>query len=60
MLSKLRSILMNQQGMQVLEAIGLAVISLIAVGVIFSLTKPGFNSASNKLGATINSVNNKL
>lgn len=60
MLKNTKLILNNQQGVQALEAIGLAFIGLIAVAVIFSKTKGGFDSASNKLGNTIQAVNNKL
>jgi len=60
MSTKVKTILDNQSGMQVLETIGLAVVGLIAVAVIFNLTKGGFNSASNKMTTTIQSVNNKL
>ena len=38
----------------------LAVIGLIAVAIIYNMTGGGFGSVTDKLGGTINSVNEKL
>jgi Flp pilus assembly pilin Flp len=59
-LSNIKRILSDQSGMQAMEAVGLAVIGLIAVAIIYNMTRGGFDSVTDKLGGTINSVNEKL
>lgn len=59
-LKKTITVLKNEKGMQVLETLGLAVIGLIAVAVIFGMTRGGFGSSADKIGSTIQAVNSKL
>ena len=39
--------------MQAMEAVGLAVIGLIAVAIIYNMTRGGFGSVTDKLGAQL-------
>lgn len=58
MLNKIRKILYDQSGMQVLEAVGLAVIGLIFVALIFNATKSGIDDTASKLGNTLEVIGN--
>ena len=59
-LSNIKQILSDQSGMQAMEAVGLAVIGLVAVAVIYNMTRSGVGSVTERLGGTIHSVNEKL
>jgi Flp pilus assembly pilin Flp len=59
-LSNIKRILSDQSGMQAMEAVGLAVIGLIAVAIIYNMTRGGFDSTTGKLQGVIQDVNDKL
>ncbi len=60
MLNTVKSILRNQQGMQMIEAIGLAILGLVGVALIFNATKGEVSGVSSKLGEAIQKVNSNL
>lgn len=55
-LSNSKKILSDQSGMQVLEAVGLAVIGLIFVALIFNSTKSGLDETAGKVGNTLDAI----
>lgn len=57
-MDSIKKILTDQSGMQVLEAVGLAVIGLIFVGLIFNATKSGIDDTASKLGNTLEVMGN--
>lgn len=59
-MQKTLRMLKDQSGMQVMEALGLAVIGLVTVAIIYNMTRPGFDSTAGKLEGVIQDVNDKL
>jgi hypothetical protein len=55
-MQKALKILKDQSGMQVLEAVGLAVIGLIFVALIFNSTKSGLDDTAGKVGNTLETI----
>lgn len=51
-----KRILYDQRGIQVLEAIGLALIGVILIALIFNATKGGINTTSDKVGNVLNTI----
>ena len=57
---RVKYVLKDQSGNQTIQAIGLAILGLIAVALIFNATKGGFSMTSGKVGNVINTVGNNI
>ena len=49
MIEKIKSVLVNQQGVHIIEVIGVTVIVLVLIAVVFNAVKPGVNNSSNRI-----------